>query len=142
MGLRAGMVAGSQRHRAEGRVRRFSGDHWFAGHRGLSGWQRAAQRRRALGQCVGGWQVATDWTVATGVRYVGKRYADTANTLQLPGYATTDVTVSWQARPATRLTARVFNAFDKTFYETAYYTDTQWLRGADRRVEFTVDHRF
>ena len=88
------------------------------------------------------WQVATDWTVATGVRYVGKRYADTANTLQLPGYATTDVTVSWQARPATRLTARVFNAFDKTFYETAYYTDTQWLRGADRRVEFTVDHRF
>lgn len=74
------------------------------------------------------WQVATDWTVATGVRYVGKRYADTANTLQLPGYATTDVTVSWQARPATRLTARVFNAFDKTFYETAYYTDTQWLR--------------
>jgi hypothetical protein len=28
--------------------------------------------------------------------------------------------------------------FDKAYYATAYYTSTQWLLGADRRVEFTV----
>ncbi|QHG85874.1 TonB-dependent receptor [Xanthomonas sp. NCPPB 1638] len=88
------------------------------------------------------WEFAPRWSAGTGVRYVGKRYADNANRLELPGYSSTDVSLTWQARPATRLTARVFNVFDKVFYETAYYTDTQWFLGADRRVEFTVDHRF
>lgn len=88
------------------------------------------------------WQFQPDWSVASGVRYVGKRYADNANTLQLPGYATTDLALTWQAAPRTRLTARVFNVFDKAYYATAYYTSTQWLLGADRRVEFSLDHRF
>jgi iron complex outermembrane recepter protein len=88
------------------------------------------------------WQFLPDWTLAGGARYVGKRYADNANTLELPGYSTTDLALSWQAAPRTRVTARVFNVFDKAYYATAYYTSTQWLLGADRRVEFTVDHRF
>lgn len=88
------------------------------------------------------WQFLPDWSVASGVRYVGKRYADNANTLELPGYATTDLALTWQAAPRTRVTARVFNVFDKAYYATAYYTSTQWLLGADRRVEFTLDHRF
>ncbi|KAF1016948.1 MAG: Pesticin receptor [Stenotrophomonas maltophilia] len=83
-----------------------------------------------------------DWQLAGGVRYVGKRYADNANTLVLPGYATTDLSLAWQARPDTRITARVFNVFDKAYYSTAYYTATQWLLGADRRVELTLDYRF
>ncbi|WMJ69363.1 TonB-dependent receptor [Stenotrophomonas sp. 24(2023)] len=89
-----------------------------------------------------GWRFLPDWQLAGGVRYVGKRYADNANTLELPGYATTDLSLSWQARPATRITARVFNVFDKAYYSTAYYTATQWLLGADRRVELSLDHRF
>ncbi|WP_251273872.1 TonB-dependent receptor domain-containing protein, partial [Enterobacter hormaechei] len=88
------------------------------------------------------WQFAPDWSAAGGVRYVGKRYADNANTLELPGYSTTDLALTWQAAPRTRLSARLFNVFDKAYYATAYYTSTQWLLGADRRVEFTVDHRF
>ncbi|MFT8265613.1 TonB-dependent receptor domain-containing protein, partial [Salmonella enterica] len=59
------------------------------------------------------WQFLPDWTVAGGARYVGKRYADNANTLELPGYGTTDLALTWQAAPRTRVTARVFNVFDK-----------------------------
>lgn len=88
------------------------------------------------------WQFAPEWSVAGGVRYVGKRYADNANTLELPGYSTTDLALTWQAAPRTRVSARLFNVFDKAYYATAYYTSTQWLLGADRRVEFTLDHRF
>ncbi|WP_031338339.1 TonB-dependent siderophore receptor [Xanthomonas maliensis] len=88
------------------------------------------------------WQLHPDWRLAGGVRYVGKRYADNANTLVLPGYATTDVALSWQARPATRLSARIFNLFDRTYYTTAYYTDTQWFVGPDRRIELTLEQRF
>jgi len=89
-----------------------------------------------------GWQFLPDWNLAGGVRYVGKRFANNANTLELPGYFTTDVALSWQAAPRTRVTARVFNVFDKAYYATAYYTDTQWLLGADRRAEVSFDHRF
>ena len=65
------------------------------------------------------WQFAPEWSAAGGVRYVGKRYADNANTLELPGYSTTDLALTWQAAPRTRLSARLFNVFDKAYYATA-----------------------
>ena len=89
-----------------------------------------------------GWQFLPAWNLAGGVRHVGKRYANSSNTLELPGYSTTDLALTWQPAARTRVTARVFNLFDRTFYTTAYYTDTQWLLGADRRVEVSFDHRF
>nr|WP_161963160.1 MULTISPECIES: TonB-dependent receptor [Xanthomonas] len=88
------------------------------------------------------WNFQPDWTAAAGLRYVGTRYADTANALALPGYTTTDVSLRWQVRQDTALTARIYNLFDKAYFTTAYYTETQWLYGPDRRVEFTVNHRF
>ena len=88
------------------------------------------------------WRFRPDWTLAGGMRYVGPRYANTANSLELPGHATSDLALSWQATADTRVAARVFNVFNRTYYTTAYYTDTQWLLGADRRVEFSLDHRF
>lgn len=88
------------------------------------------------------WNFQPDWTAAAGVRYVGKRHADNANARELPGYSTTDLSLSWDVRPATRITARVFNLFDKAYFSTAYYTDTMWLYGADRRAELTLNHQF
>ncbi len=89
-----------------------------------------------------GWQFLPAWNLAGGLRHVGKRHANNANTLELPGYTTTDLALTWQSGARTRVAARVFNVFDRTFYTTAYYTDTQWLLGADRRVEVSFDHRF
>ena len=89
-----------------------------------------------------GWQCRTEWTGAVGARYDGRRDAGNANTRELAGYSTTDLAVTWQGAPRRRVGARVCDVFDKAYYATAYYTSTQWLLGADRRVEFTLDHRF
>lgn len=88
------------------------------------------------------WNITPGWTAMGGVRYVGKRYADNANTLTLPSYTTTDVALRWQVDKATTLTARCFNVFDKAYFTTAYYTATQWFYGPGRRFELTLNRQF
>lgn len=77
-----------------------------------------------------------------GLRYVGKRYADNANTLELPSYATTDLALRWDVNGDTSITARGYNVFDKAYFTSAYYSSTQWLYGPGRRFELTLNHRF
>jgi len=89
-----------------------------------------------------GWDVAHDWNAAAGLRYVGARFADNANTLRMPSYTTTDLSLLWRATRQASVTLRGVNVFDKRYYATAYYTPTQWLVGPDRRVELVVDYRF
>ncbi|CAM3891410.1 TonB-dependent receptor [Bordetella tumulicola] len=88
------------------------------------------------------WNFQPGWTVMGGLRYVGKRYADNANTLELPSYTTTDLAVRWDVNRDTTITARGYNIFDRAYFTTAYYTDTQWLYGPGRRFELTLNHRF
>ncbi|SDV51197.1 TonB-dependent receptor [Chitinasiproducens palmae] len=88
------------------------------------------------------WRFAPQWTSTAGLRYVGRRFADNANTLSMGSYATVDASVAWRWRPDTTVTARVYNLFDKRYAQTAYYNATQWLLGNDRRVELVLDHRF
>ena len=88
------------------------------------------------------WNFQPGWTAMAGLRYVGKRYADNANTLVLPAYTTTDLALRWQTGPDTTLTARGYNVFDKAYFATAYYSPTQWLYGPGRRFELTLNHRF
>ena len=89
-----------------------------------------------------GWKALPEWTLSGGMRYVGTRYANSANTIELPSYTTTDLAVRWQVKPATTLTLRGFNVFDKYYFTTAYYSGTQWLVGEGRRAELTLHHRF
>ena len=88
------------------------------------------------------WKFQPQWTASAGLRYVGKRYADNANTLKLPSYTTTDMALRWDVSSDTTLSLHGFNVFDKRYYTTAYYNSTQWLVGADRRLELTLNHRF
>ena len=60
----------------------------------------------------------------------------------LPSYTVTDLLLRWQAAARTSLALRAFNVFDKRYYDTAYYTPTQWLAGPSRRVELVLDQRF
>jgi len=89
-----------------------------------------------------GWKLQPQWTLSGGLRHVGKRYANNANTLELPAYTTTDLALQWQAGADTTLTLRGFNVFDKRHYTTAYYTTSQWLVGEGRRYALTLNHRF
>jgi len=88
------------------------------------------------------WNFMPAWTASGGMQYVGKRYADNANTLKLPTYATADLALQWKATTATTLTLRGNNVFDKRYYTTAYYNSTQWLAGPGREVQLSVNHRF
>lgn len=88
------------------------------------------------------WNFIPDWTASGGLRYVGKRYADNANTLVMPAYTTTDLALQWKASRDTTVTLRGFNVFDKQYFTTAYYSGTQWFNGPGRRIELTANYRF
>ena len=88
------------------------------------------------------WNFQPNWTAMAGLRYVGKRYADNANTLELPSYTTTDLALRWDVNEDTSITARGYNVFDKAYFTSAYYSPTQWLYGPGRRFELTLNHRF
>ena len=88
------------------------------------------------------WNFLPDWTASSGVRHVGQRFADNANTLKMPAYTTTDLALRWKAARNTTLTLRGVNVFDKHYFTTAYYTTNQWFNGTGRRVELTANHRF
>lgn len=88
------------------------------------------------------WTFQPGWTAMAGLRYVGKRYADSANEVELPSYTVTDLALRWEADTRTVLTARAYNVFDRAYFTTAYYNVDQWLYGPGRRFELTLDHRF
>jgi iron complex outermembrane recepter protein len=88
------------------------------------------------------WDLMPAWTASAGLRYVGERNADNANTLKLPSYAVTDASLRWKLSAGTGLTLRVANVFDKRYFTTAYYTPTQWFYGQDRRADIILNHRF
>ncbi len=89
-----------------------------------------------------GWTFSPNWTASGGLRHVGKRYADNANTNVLPSYTTADLALQWHATPDTTLSLRGFNVFDKYYFTTTYYTATQLFVGEGRRVELSLNHRF
>lgn len=60
------------------------------------------------------------FSVGASIAGTGKRYDDPANTLRLPGYATTDLRVGYTFADAWTLQVNANNVFDKT-YETAMF---------------------
>ena len=88
------------------------------------------------------WRFAPSWTGIAGLKYVGKRYADTANQLEMPSYTTVDLALAWKPRKDTTVTARAYNIFNRHYVQSAYYDETQYLLGNDRRLELLLNYRF
>ncbi|OZI67939.1 TonB-dependent receptor [Bordetella genomosp. 1] len=88
------------------------------------------------------WKLLPQWTASAGVRYVGRRYADAANEIEMAGYTTTNLALQWDARRDLTLALRAYNVLDRQYAETAYYNQTQWLLGTGRRVELSANYRF
>lgn len=63
------------------------------------------------------WNFHPDWQWGGGVRYVGNRFVDNANTLILPEFSVYDMQMSWTPVKHTLLTARVKNLTDKVYSE-------------------------
>lgn len=72
-----------------------------------------------------------------GIRYVGDRYANTANNVKLLGYQLVNLYGSYALRPNFELTARVNNVFDKAYVQWAdIYYPSEVMLGSPRTYEF------
>ncbi len=83
---------------------------------------------------------AGDWRTSLGLRYVGDRYADNANSSRLPAYTVLDAVVSWNVNPTTTLSLIGRNLANRVYATAAY--DSQWLLGMGRSVELMAQMRF
>lgn len=83
---------------------------------------------------------APDWSASLAARYVGRMYADAANTVQTPSYTVFDAALSHRINRSLSVTARVRNLTDKVY--AAYATPTMYYLGAPRSVELNLQARF
>lgn len=81
------------------------------------------------------------WRAGAGLRHVGERYLSNANTQALPSYTTLDASAAWQIKPNVGLQLALRNLTDK-LYATSSYGASQYLLGARRNAELTVNLRY
>jgi len=83
-----------------------------------------------------------DWRAALGLRYVGDRFGDNANSAgkHMPSYTAVDAVLSWNVNPQTTLSLIGRNLTNRD-YATATYNN-QWLLGRSRSVELMAQMRF
>ncbi|ANF84023.1 TonB-denpendent receptor [Pseudomonas antarctica] len=86
--------------------------------------------------------VSDDIRAGAGVRYVSARYANTANTREVPSYTVVDATVSWKAMRNTTLGLQLNNLFDRTYAVSQYNDGQQWILGEPRSFFVTADYTF
>ncbi|MGC2461870.1 MAG: TonB-dependent receptor [Steroidobacteraceae bacterium] len=78
-----------------------------------------------------------------GVRYIGDRPGNTANTLVLQDYALVDLYASYQVKPGILVTGRVKNLLDKVYAQWAdIYYPNQIMLGEPRYFEVSVYTKF
>lgn len=66
------------------------------------------------------YRVLPDWTVGTGLTYVGKRMVNDANTLQLPSHLIWDAMVRWDINKHVDLQLNVNNITDARSYDASH----------------------
>ncbi|MBC8785992.1 TonB-dependent receptor [Pseudomonas fluorescens] len=86
--------------------------------------------------------VTDDIRAGAGVRYVSARYADTANTREVPSYTVADAAVSWRAMRNTTLGLELNNLFNRIYAVSQYNNGQQWLLGEPRSFFVTADYTF
>ncbi|NWB86492.1 TonB-dependent receptor [Pseudomonas gingeri] len=86
--------------------------------------------------------ITDDVRAGAGVRYVDARYADLANTVELPSYTVVDANVSWKALRNTTLGLQLNNLFDRQYALSQYNDGQQWIMGQPRSVFVTADYTF
>ena len=86
------------------------------------------------------WNFLPAWRAAAGVRYVGKRYVDNANTLIVPSYEVVDLDLRWNVSDRLTAHAGVRNAFDKVYAVTGGLD--QRLLGTPRTFELRLTAQY
>ncbi|MES2031559.1 MAG: TonB-dependent siderophore receptor [Pseudomonadota bacterium] len=86
------------------------------------------------------WAFAQNWSANAGLQIIGKRFADNANTLEMPAYNVVNAGLQWKPDVNTTVSLRIYNLFD-TVYATSGGTN-QWLLGMPRTAQFAVNVKF
>jgi iron complex outermembrane recepter protein len=95
------------------------------------------------------WLIDSDikWMTGAGVYGQTKRYADRANTTELPGYARFDVTQTWQkplgGTSSVEFQLAIRNVTDTKYYVSSHLHTNYWIMpGEGRNVWLTMNYRF
>ena len=81
---------------------------------------------------------APAWEARVGVQTVGTVFSDFGNTARRPAYTLVNLGLDHQVTPASRLSLRLYNLFDKVYAISGNAVDgvgTNWLLGRPRSVE-------
>jgi len=84
------------------------------------------------------WRFLPQWEAEFGVRYVGARQVDAANSRKIGSYTVADAGVSWQANPSLKLALRAYNLADRKYAVSFSNSGNQWLLGRPRSVELSA----
>jgi len=84
------------------------------------------------------WRFLPQWEAEFGVRYVGPRQVDAANSRKIGSYTVADAGVSWQANPSLKLALRAYNLADRRYAVSFSNGGNQWLLGRPRSVELSA----
>jgi len=85
------------------------------------------------------------WEVGTGGNFLGKRYADLANTTEIPSYFLWNGMVSYKVNDNYSLQMNVTNLLDRRYFDGAYFADHSENHvnpGAGRTFTFTARANF
>ena len=85
------------------------------------------------------------WEVGTGGNFLGRRYADLANTATIPSYFVWNGMVAYKVNDNYSLQMNITNILDRTYYDNAYYTsasENHITPGAGRTFTFTARASF
>jgi iron complex outermembrane receptor protein len=88
------------------------------------------------------WRFQPQWQAGAGIRHVGAREVDSANTRQIGAYTVADATLGWQARRDLQLTLLVNNVLDRDYPLSTSNSGNQWLLGRPRSLELSAHLRF
>ncbi|MDZ7922175.1 TonB-dependent siderophore receptor [Rhodoferax sp.] len=95
------------------------------------------------------WPVESDvqWLTGAGIYAQTKRYADRANTTELPGYVRLDITQTWRTRTGTGKSVEVQlairNVLDAYYYVSSHLHVARWITPAEgRNASLSVHYRF
>ncbi|WP_277980156.1 TonB-dependent receptor [Sphingomonas phyllosphaerae] len=86
------------------------------------------------------WESRRGVRAQAGLRHVGARFVDLANSARVPAYTVADGSLSFAITPALAADVRVYNLFDIR-YVTSTYGAAQWLLGRPRSLDLALRAR-
>ncbi len=85
------------------------------------------------------------WRAGAGMNYIGRRFADTLNTVNIPSYVVWNAMVGYEITEDIDLQLNVKNLTDKFYYDASYYSDpteNHVIPGPGRTFTLTGSFRF